>query len=146
MTYFSAIISSAAGKFLALPQGPEWALWIHQSAHQPQASGDGSSTHCSRDLQEPVSVMYKTSKTMQPDTNTGASDRMEISVWKTGEYILIPKSMNLFLALDIHTFSQIAVGQNLILYVFVSWIEWVIKSRREIFFALRTTLCAIVLN
>ena len=41
--------------------------------------------------------------------------------------------MNIFLALDIHTFSQMAVGQNLILYVFVSSIERVMKPRREKF-------------
>lgn len=50
--------------------------------------------------------------------------------------------MDVFLALGIHTFSQVALGQNLILYVFVPSRERVMKSIREkVFLALRITLC-----
>ena len=50
--------------------------------------------------------------------------------------------MNVFLALDIHTFSQMALGQNLILYLFVSSVERVMKSiSGKFFLALGIPLC-----
>lgn len=49
--------------------------------------------------------------------------------------------MNVFLALDIHAFSQTALGQNLTLYMFVSSVERVMKSIREFFLALGIPLC-----
>lgn len=52
--------------------------------------------------------------------------------------------MNVFLALDIHTFSQMALGQNLIWYMLVSSIERITKPVREEFFcALGILLCPI---
>lgn len=41
--------------------------------------------------------------------------------------------MKVFLALDIHTFSQVALGQNVIFYVFVSSKERLMKPIREKF-------------
>ena len=41
--------------------------------------------------------------------------------------------MNVFLALDVYTFSQMALGQNLILYVLVLSVERVMKFTREVF-------------
>lgn len=53
--------------------------------------------------------------------------------------------MNVFLVLDIHTFSQTALGQNLILHVFVSSIERVMKSIREKFScALGILVCPVI--
>ena len=41
--------------------------------------------------------------------------------------------MTVFLALDVYTFSRMALGQNLILYVLVLSVERVMKFMREVF-------------